>query len=138
LRITIEDVLTTTTPPARVEVARDSDSLAIEADDRQMHQNLTDLVTNAYQAMPAGGRVLVETHREGSEALLTVQDSGTGFPDDQLELVFEPSFTTKTDGTGVGLAIVRRLAEGHKGTVTIANAPQGGAASRSASPCTST
>jgi signal transduction histidine kinase len=122
----IEDVLVTTPPPAGVDVAKDARSLVIQADDRQMHQILTNLVTNAYQAMPSGGRVLVEAHREGDEACLTVEDDGIGFPDDQLDLVFEPFYTTKTDGTGLGLAIVRRLAEGHKGTVTIANAPRGG------------
>jgi len=86
-----------------------------------LEQIILNLVVNASDAMPRGGRVSVTVHAEGREVLLTVTDQGTGIPADILEKVFEPFFTTKTAGrgTGLGLATVKDIVEQAGGSLTI-------------------
>ena len=64
--------------------------------------------------------------REGA-AVLSVQDTGTGIPDDKLSAIFEPFYTTKAEGSGLGLWIVQQVVTAHGGAVRVANAPGGGA-----------
>jgi signal transduction histidine kinase len=122
----VDEVLEATPPPPSVRVEKDMAPFTVEVDDRQIHQILDNLLSNAYQALPDGGRVRVEAHCEGDVAVVSVEDTGAGFSDEQLHRVFEPFFTTKVDGTGLGLAIVRRLAEGHHGSAEAENYPGGG------------
>jgi len=58
---------------------------------------------------------------------VTIADHGAGIPDDLRQRVFEPYFTTKRDGTGLGLALVRQTIEAHNGTISVAGTPGGGA-----------
>ncbi len=90
---------------------------------------LTNLVTNAYQAMPDGGTLRLGAHsNNGSGGVtLVVVDTGGGVDTSVLEQVFEPFFTTRSSGTGLGLAIVQRLVHAHGGQVTRENVPDGGA-----------
>jgi two-component system sensor histidine kinase PilS (NtrC family) len=125
--------------PAGVRLERALDpSLAVHADPAQLRQLLWNLVINACQAMPQGGRLRVATAApEGpaaqggpsagrTEALekpavaeIAVMDQGVGIADDVLERVFDPFFTTKPDGSGLGLAIVHRVVSEHGGSVRI-------------------
>ncbi len=76
------------------------------------------LIVNACQAMLEGGRVTVTTATdEGGVIRATVTDTGTGIPPENLERIFKMYYTTKTDGTGIGLALVRRVVELHHGSV---------------------
>jgi signal transduction histidine kinase len=81
------------------------------------------VVANAVQAMPDGGRLTVRTRAEGDEAVLEIEDTGTGIPDEVRARIFEPFFTTKASGTGLGLAVVRRIVEGHGGTLEVRSRP---------------
>ena len=85
------------------------------------------LVANAVQAMPRGGRVTVRLARAQDAVVLEVRDEGPGVPEELLARIFEPFFTTKASGTGLGLAVVKRIAEGHGGDVTVASRPGSGA-----------
>ena len=123
----VEQVLETAPPPPGVTMETDVDPLEVLADDRQVHQIVTNLVHNAYQAMPEGGRTRLGVAAEDGSVVLFVEDSGPGFDEADLDRAFEPFFTTKTHGTGLGLAIVRRLAEGNGGDVRAENLPGGGA-----------
>lgn len=100
----------------------------------RMEQVLGNLIGNAVQHTPAGGRVSVAMHAAGgSEAVIEVADTGEGIPEEALPAVFERFYradaarSRKTGGTGLGLAIVRKLVEAHGGTVRAANRPEGGA-----------
>jgi len=77
------------------------------------------LFQNAVQAMPEGGELTIEAVASESEVAFGVRDSGHGIPEEDLERVFEPLYTTKARGIGLGLAIVRRLVDAHQGRVTV-------------------
>ncbi len=123
----LSDVLEATPKPSNVEVVDDIGTIELNADAKQIAQILTNLVDNAYQAMPDGGVVRIAARADGSTAVITVQDSGEGVDPELVERFFEPFFTTRSEGTGLGLAIVRRLIEGHGGQISIENVPSGGA-----------
>lgn len=79
---------------------------------------LVNLVSNALQAMPNGGKLTLSTEFDDECACITVKDTGTGIPDNLKPQIFQPLFTTKAKGQGLGLAVVKRLTEALKGTVT--------------------
>jgi signal transduction histidine kinase len=112
---------------ATVRVAEDATT--VRADARLLRQALVNLFLNAYQAMPRSGRLDVRAARAVSEgrpcAEIVVQDTGPGIPADIVDKVFQPFFTTKATGTGLGLAVVRRIVEGHGGTIDLGRASAG-------------
>jgi signal transduction histidine kinase len=103
------------------------------ADRERVGQVLRNLVTNALQHTPAGGRVTVAARPAGGAVAFAVADTGEGIPAEHLPLVFErfhrvdPSRARATGGAGLGLAIVRRLVEAHGGTVAVESEPGRGA-----------
>jgi len=99
------------------------DAATVRADVRLLRQALVNLFLNAYQAMPRSGVLDVRSSRAFADgkpcAEIVVQDSGPGIPADIVDKIFQPFFTTKATGTGLGLAVVRRIVEGHGGTIEL-------------------
>ncbi len=93
----------------------------IVGDRDQLEQLFLNLVLNAIDALPPGGRLTVATRRTPAGVEATVADDGPGIPEAVRRRLFEPFNTTKPNGMGLGLAIVRRIAEGHKATVRVAS-----------------
>jgi two-component system sensor histidine kinase HydH len=93
-------------------------------DEARMRQVIGNLVENG---QAAGGPVAVRIAHEGRRLVIEVADKGPGVPAEDRDKIFEPFFTKKTRGTGLGLAVARRVAEAHGGTITVADAPGGGA-----------
>lgn len=95
--------------------------LLVHADFRQIEQALTNLIVNAIQAMPKGGRLDVRAFREPGAVVIEVNDEGEGMTDDVRDKVFDPFFTTKLDGhgTGLGLHVARGIVEEHGGTIRV-------------------
>ena len=92
----------------------------IMADAGQLTLVLDNLIRNALQAMPKGGRLEVSTGIvDGKWIVVSVADTGAGIAEADRERLFEPLFTRKSGGTGLGLALVRSLAEGHGGYVEL-------------------
>jgi signal transduction histidine kinase len=87
----------------------------------KLRQALRNLLANALQAQPGGGTVALELLREGAELVARVSDSGPGIPRGLRGRVLEPFFTTRPEGTGLGLALVQRIAELHGGRVEISS-----------------
>jgi signal transduction histidine kinase len=90
-------------------------------DKEQFRQVLINLVQNAAEAMePRGhGKVIVDAEKQGGVFRLTIQDDGPGMPQETVDKVFEPLFTTKVKGTGLGLAIVAGIVKRHQGTIAV-------------------
>jgi signal transduction histidine kinase len=100
----------------------------VSIDARLMRQAVLNVAVNAVQAMPRGGTLIVRARRDGTWARVEIRDSGPGIPDEIRHRIFEPFFTTKASGTGLGLAVVKRIVEGHGGEVAVASDPGSGAA----------
>ncbi len=94
----------------------------IPLDPDLMHSCLSNLAINAIQAMPEGGRVAVTIDRNGGgDCVVTVADTGQGIPEDKLDHIFEPYYSTKETGIGLGLAVTRKLIEEHDGRIAVAS-----------------
>jgi signal transduction histidine kinase len=91
----------------------------IALDENQFLQVITNLLRNAADSMPNGGALTLRTRRDGQMALLQVTDTGTGIPPDLMERIFSPFFTTKASGTGLGLAVSRKIVDDHGGRVEV-------------------
>lgn len=91
---------------------------AVEADGDKLWQVLVNLIRNARQAMPDGGQLTVRTHQTESELEISVTDTGLGIDKEHLAKLFTPFFTTKTDGTGLGLVVVQQVISEMGGQIT--------------------
>jgi signal transduction histidine kinase len=100
----------------------------------QLQQVVLNLVLNGLEAMrePHAGpsTLVIRTARDGAALRVTVEDSGPGITEKDLGHIFEPLYTTKTEGLGMGLAIVRTIVNAHGGAVGAENNPAGGASLR--------
>lgn len=95
------------------------------ADAIQFRQILTNLLTNAVQAMPHGGDLSLCATYQGNDVVVTLQDSGPGVPPALRDQIFEPLFTTKAKGTGLGLTLCRQIMKRHGGTIQVVDSEQG-------------
>ncbi|GEJ58791.1 hybrid sensor histidine kinase/response regulator [Anaeromyxobacter diazotrophicus] len=123
----------------RCELALPPDLPAVEVDPGQMDQVVHNLILNAVQAMPGGGTVAIGAAEldvaagarpplePGRYVEFTVRDTGVGVPPEHLGKIFDPYFTTKASGTGLGLATVYSIVKRHGGHVTAESAPGAGA-----------
>lgn len=126
----VEEALSVAPPPPGVMVHRTGANRDrhVLADRDQLRQVVLNLLTNAYQAMPEGGRLLLgEKDREGGTACLQVADSGPGMDAGTMAQVFEPFFTLRPKGVGLGLAVCRRIVDAHGGAITVESQAGSGA-----------
>jgi len=93
----------------------------ITADPAQLHQVLVNLVVNAIQAMPNGGKLTIKTLSDGAYVSLIVEDTGMGMSEEIMKQIFLPFFTTKEvgEGTGLGLSVVHGIVSSHKGIIKV-------------------
>ncbi len=113
-----------------VRVLRDFDDVPpVAGDEERLQQVVMNLGLNAIDAVPAGGWVRVSCRASDDPELVEifVDDSGRGVPAEIRERIFEPFFTTKAEGSGLGLPIVHAIVTQHGGTITVEDAPEGGA-----------
>ena len=95
-------------------------------DPDQLKQVFLNLCMNALQAMPEGGRLSLGVVRSDHTLRVSVEDTGTGIPAEDLELVFDPFFTTREEGTGLGLAVCYGIVSRHDGRIDIESRPGAG------------
>jgi two-component system, NtrC family, sensor histidine kinase HydH len=96
-------------------------------DPDRMRQVVTNLLRNAIQASPEGGAVSLAWARREGAASVAVEDGGPGIPETDLGRIFEPFFTRRREGVGLGLTLARQIAVAHGGSLEASNRPQGGA-----------
>ena len=115
---------------ARLEARLAAPEAELAVDPDLIAQVLLDLVTNAAEAVPRGGRVELRARTEPERVVLAVADDGPGVPEAERARVFEPFYTTKAGGTGLGLAMAERIVRAHGGSLAVvpgAGAGPGGA-----------
>jgi signal transduction histidine kinase len=121
LNYVLEEALGRVRVPAAVTVKSElGDGLPpMRADTFQLEQVFVNLVTNAIQAMPQGGTLRLATYREDGTLAVQVSDTGVGIKPEHLPQLFEPLFTTKARGIGLGLAVCKTLVENHGGSIRV-------------------
>jgi len=131
-RVDARDVVLQAVPAAHLPAGVTVDveipaGVPIDVDPDQLGRVLTNLLINASQATNGTGHVWIEASREPAATLVRVRDDGPGVPWELREQVFQALFTTKAKGSGLGLALCRRIAEAHGGTVTLEPSERGAA-----------
>jgi len=103
-------------------VVRDLGSLPkVQLDENLMKQALLNILNNALAAMKSGGILTVSTRLDGNHVLIKISDTGHGIPEDTLSKIFEPYFTTKATGTGLGLTVVYKVIKEHGGDISVSS-----------------
>jgi signal transduction histidine kinase len=100
--------------------------LETDADPRQIHRVMVNLLLNAYQAVRCEGNVWLSVSREDDHAVVEVRDDGCGIPAESMDRLFEPFFTTSASGSGLGLPIAMNLVRAHGGTIGVKSWPGSG------------
>ncbi|MGD1045825.1 MAG: ATP-binding protein [Bacteroidota bacterium] len=95
-----------------------SPNVEVIADSDQLHGVFINIIRNAIQAIEKAGTITISTSQEGRLCLIMISDTGLGIPEEIRSKIFEPNFSTKSEGMGIGLAIARRVIEDHGGTIT--------------------
>jgi signal transduction histidine kinase len=91
----------------------------VNIDPFQIRQAFQNLITNAVQAMPEGGRLNIDAHLIQDSIEVSIKDTGVGIPPENLTKIFQPLFTTKTKGIGLGLVVCKNLVEANKGSIRV-------------------
>ncbi|MGD6851122.1 MAG: two-component system sensor histidine kinase NtrB [Candidatus Bathyarchaeia archaeon] len=104
--------------PSNITIRKPENGLVIVTDPTFLRRIITNLVTNAIQAMPKGGKLDIEAIKEDKTACISLSDTGVGISEDAKANMFKPLFTTKAKGQGLGLAVVKRLVELLDGEIT--------------------
>jgi hypothetical protein len=117
----IGDIVSTIRRPENIEVLIDiqNEFRKLRVDAAMLRRALTNLITNAIQSMPKGGRVTIKITRKGDNALISIEDTGVGIPEENLKRLFQPLFTTKAKGQGLGLPVTKRIVEAHGGKINV-------------------
>jgi signal transduction histidine kinase len=108
--------------PIQIELRKAESLPEVEHDSSQIHQVLLNLLLNAIQAIEGPGRITVEVEPYEGSAAIIVSDTGRGIPPENLPYIFRPFYTTKGNGTGLGLSLARRIVEEHHGRIEVTSA----------------
>jgi signal transduction histidine kinase len=109
--------------PIEIALVKNRDLPPVEHDPAQIQQVLLNLLLNSIQALDGKGQVCVELGLQNGFAQMHVRDTGRGIPPEALPNLFRPFFTTKGQGTGLGLSLARRIVESHGGRIEVASTP---------------
>jgi signal transduction histidine kinase len=119
----LDSILGTIRVPATITVVNKVKGFTLKADREMLRRILTNLTLNAVQAMPEGGTLTFDACHSDGSVEITVEDSGVGIPREIMVDLFKPFYTTKSKGSGLGLAVCRRLAEAQGGYVKVESEP---------------
>jgi signal transduction histidine kinase len=116
----IEDSLTKGNIPRNIEVKRNFAKKATATlDEKQLERVFLNLIKNAVQAMPDGGKLAVTTKETKDNVEIIFADTGIGISEENMSKIFQPLFTTKAKGIGMGLPICKNIVEQHNGTIEV-------------------
>jgi len=106
-----------------IEINLPEDDISFRCDSRKMEGVMSNILNNAVQALDGQGEIDVTISSDSEFVTIRIKDSGSGIPDENLEKIFEPMFTTKKTGTGLGLVICKSIVEQHGGVISVSNKP---------------
>lgn len=106
-----------------VKIIKPKTDVSIICDSKQLEIVFSNILMNAIQAMEDSGEIKVRIIENNEDVSLEIEDSGPGIPEDKMEQIFDPLFTTKASGTGLGLVSCKNIIKQHKGTITVRNSP---------------
>ena len=106
-----------------IEINLPEKDISLNCDSRKIEGVMSNLLNNAVQSLYEQGEIDVSISSDSKFVIIRIKDSGSGIPDENLDKIFEPMFTTKKTGTGLGLVICKSIVEQHGGTITVSNKP---------------
>lgn len=109
--------------PENIKITISNENYSILCDDYQIGIVFNNLISNAIEALNAGGEIKIKIINHSDNVFVEIQDSGPGIPENIIGKIFEPMFTTKKRGTGLGLASCFRIITQHGGTISVQNKP---------------
>ncbi len=116
----LNNALTQIEVPGDVEIVMEfAEDFMVAVDWYMIQRLLINLLLNAVQAMPDGGRLFVKAYSRDDDQVIMIGDTGVGIPEESLENLFKPLFTTKAKGTGLGLAVCKKIVEAHNGSIEV-------------------
>ena len=117
----MRDVVSSVDIPGDVDVSivLDEGLPDISVDETLMKRLFTNLILNAVQAMPDGGSLSIRGSLQGDDVVISVEDTGVGIREENLDEIFKPLFTSKAKGTGFGLPVCKRIVDAHGGTISV-------------------
>lgn len=131
LNAVLEKVIDFTTPQAagagiRIRPSLSTEELWSNVDENLFEQALLNIILNAQQAMPDGGDLIVKSQACDGQAQLDIADTGAGIPPEAIDKIFRAYYSTKKQGTGLGLSVTRRIVAEHGGTIAVQSDPERG------------
>ena len=118
LKRIIDELLQKNGLPENVKVSVKVEAGKVVADSTFINRIMYNLVNNAVQAMPKGGKLTIRTYKDANDTVISVKDTGVGIPEAVKGKLFTPMFTTKSKGQGFGLAVIKRMTEALGGNVS--------------------
>lgn len=119
----ILDASLKSTASESVKITKPTNDISIVCDSKQLEIVFSNILMNAVQAMENSGEIKIRIIENDEDVSVEIEDSGPGIAQDKIEQIFEPLFTTKASGTGLGLVSCKNIIEQHKGTITVRNNP---------------
>ena len=104
-------------------IIKPKNDIIISCDGKQLEIVFANIITNAIQAIDDSGEIKVRFIENKNDVCIQIEDSGPGIPEDKVEQIFDPLFTTKSGGTGLGLVSCKNIIEQHQGTISLSNNP---------------
>jgi signal transduction histidine kinase len=124
----VGDMIDFYTPQAQsrsvtIHQALHNEPLVCKIDPNMLKQVILNLFINAQQAMSSGGELMIRTDKQDKEALIQISDTGSGISPDRLPHIFEAYYTSRPQGSGLGLPTVKKIIDAHKGSITVESEP---------------
>ncbi len=123
ISVIIADALDSINLPNNIYFDISKNDFEFYCDKKRLAVALTNLIINGIQAIEGKGEIKINCEEHANEIIISIQDSGKGIPSDMKEHIFEPLFTTKQQGTGLGLASVASIVRGHNGIISVTSPP---------------
>ena len=109
--------------PDQIIINKPNNDVHLLCDGEKIKAVFTNLIMNSIQAMDSQGTITVQFFESTTDVRFTIQDTGSGIPKNLIDKIFEPLFTTKSRGTGLGLPAVKMIIQQHQGTIAVSNSP---------------